>query len=224
MLLEYRVEPNIVPPATNLFRFSPGILTSALPRFRVWSPGPARPGLRRPNWTQGVQSPNNFRSGEGGPVARARQTTQRTCFRESRTTACRRSPPAHTSCRPATRAWTAQEADRRSNRRATGRSVSSMRASASRPCPRPTHNPDSKLLLRQRHARVSPAELHCLPGPHRPTGDPMVRLRAPHRRSRTAPLRPSRRPSLAATSQACSPTSRACWLRRACSATTPATT
>ena len=40
MLVEYRIKPqNVVPSAANVYRFSPGILSSVLPRFRVWSQG-----------------------------------------------------------------------------------------------------------------------------------------------------------------------------------------
>ncbi len=70
MLIEYSVGPNEAPPQINLYRFSPGILTSVLPRFRVWSQGqhPAAWGV--PNWTVGplLTGPNWFRAGEGGPL------------------------------------------------------------------------------------------------------------------------------------------------------------
>lgn len=40
MLIEYRIKPqDAVPSAANVYRFSPGILSSVLPRFRVWSQG-----------------------------------------------------------------------------------------------------------------------------------------------------------------------------------------
>lgn len=68
MLLEYRMKSNETPAAQNTFRFSPGILTSALPRFRIWSLGqdPLAHGV--PNWTLGGQQNNSWRAGEGGPL------------------------------------------------------------------------------------------------------------------------------------------------------------
>jgi hypothetical protein len=73
MLVEYSIGPNETPPPLNLYRFSPGIQTSVLPRFRVWSQGqhPAAHGV--PNWSLGVggcpqNQPGFFRAGEGGPL------------------------------------------------------------------------------------------------------------------------------------------------------------
>ncbi len=68
MLLEYRIRQNEIPPGINVYRFSPGILSSALPRFRVWSLGqdPLAHGVA--NWTLGAQQENSWRAGEGGPL------------------------------------------------------------------------------------------------------------------------------------------------------------
>ena len=76
MLIEYQVAPNVaVPSSLNLFRFSPGILSSALPRFRVWSQGQNPQAHCVPNWTLNVGPPPYggnptkwFRGGEGGPL------------------------------------------------------------------------------------------------------------------------------------------------------------
>jgi len=75
MLIEYAIGPNQTPPALNLYRFSPGIQTSVLPRFRIWSQGqhPAAWGV--PNWSTNVggcleNQPPWFRAGEGGPLLR----------------------------------------------------------------------------------------------------------------------------------------------------------
>ncbi len=66
MLIEYSIGPNASPPPTNLYRFSPGILTSVLPRFRIWSQGqhPAAHGVA--NVT--INSGNFLPAGEGGPL------------------------------------------------------------------------------------------------------------------------------------------------------------
>lgn len=75
MLLEYQIEANeTVPSRLNFFRFSPGILSSALPRFRVWSQGQHPMAHAVPNWTLNVGPPaytgqkKFFRAGEGGPL------------------------------------------------------------------------------------------------------------------------------------------------------------
>ncbi len=74
MLIEYRLKPNAgnVPPASlNFFRFSPGVLSSALPRFRVWSQGQDPLARCVPNFANGGapgQIPCSFKSGEGGPL------------------------------------------------------------------------------------------------------------------------------------------------------------
>jgi hypothetical protein len=76
MLIEYDLEPQESPPSSlNFFRFSPGILSSALPRFRVWSQGQHPTAHCVPNWTLHVgPGPYNnnqkaqFRGGEGGPL------------------------------------------------------------------------------------------------------------------------------------------------------------
>jgi len=76
MLIDYQIQPNeSVPSSLNFFSFSPGILSSTLPRFRVWSQGQHPQANCVPNWTLGVgPGPYNgnqkagFRSGEGGPL------------------------------------------------------------------------------------------------------------------------------------------------------------
>lgn len=76
MLLEYAIEPNeAVPSSLNLFSFSPGILSSALPRFRVWSQGQHPTAHCVPNWSLGVgpgpygdNQVNTLWGGEGGPL------------------------------------------------------------------------------------------------------------------------------------------------------------
>jgi len=77
MLIDYQIEPNAaVPSSLNFFSFSPGILSSTLPRFRVWSQGQHPQAHSVPNWTLGVgpgpynnkDNPNGFRAGEGGPL------------------------------------------------------------------------------------------------------------------------------------------------------------
>lgn len=83
MLIEYRVGANQTPPSTlNFFGFSPGILSSALPRFRVWSQGQHPLAHSVPSYSQNVPpfignpTPSGFRAGEGGPlVDPATQTT-----------------------------------------------------------------------------------------------------------------------------------------------------
>jgi|GEM_PF-1180627 len=75
MLVEYQIQPQETPPSSlNFFRFSPGILSSALPRFRVWSQGQDPLAHCVPNWTLNVGAPPptsqqaQFRGGEGGPL------------------------------------------------------------------------------------------------------------------------------------------------------------
>lgn len=83
MLLDFRIEPNVTPPSRfNFFRFSPGILTSVLPRFRTWSQGQDPLAHCIPNFTQGLLGPvgipipgnsgqpqgKDLRGGEGGPL------------------------------------------------------------------------------------------------------------------------------------------------------------
>lgn len=78
MIIEYRIKPqepsSLPPPATfNLFNFSPAILSSALPRFRVFSQGqdPLARGIA--NFTNGCNplipaANRRFSAGEGGPL------------------------------------------------------------------------------------------------------------------------------------------------------------
>jgi len=74
MLIEYRLDPAIStkPSVNNFYRFSPGILSSALPRFRIWSQGQDPLANCVPNFGLGSQSPGGiacaFRAGEGGPL------------------------------------------------------------------------------------------------------------------------------------------------------------
>jgi hypothetical protein len=73
MVIEYRIEPapDKVPPSNaNAYKFAPGILSSALPRFRVWSQGQHPSANCVPNFTLGC-TPNSgcpFFGGEGGPL------------------------------------------------------------------------------------------------------------------------------------------------------------
>jgi len=79
MIIEYRIKPqspeinNLTAPATgNLFSFTPAILSSALPRFRVFSQGQSPLANGVPNFTIGCQiipqSSRKFLAGEGGPL------------------------------------------------------------------------------------------------------------------------------------------------------------
>jgi len=75
MLLEYRIKPAKGPfPSTlNFYRFSPGILSSALPQFRIWSQGQDRLANCVPNFFLGNPAINGgincgFKAGEGGPL------------------------------------------------------------------------------------------------------------------------------------------------------------
>ncbi len=68
MLIEYRLRPNLIPQASNVYRFSPGILTSVLPRFRTWTQGQDPLAWGVPNMTIGQQQNNNWRAGNGGPL------------------------------------------------------------------------------------------------------------------------------------------------------------
>jgi hypothetical protein len=77
MLIEYRIKPQEQPPSNgNVYRFSPAILSSVLPRFRVWSQGqspyancvaPCLSTCPPPGSGQG-QNVNRCRGGEGGPL------------------------------------------------------------------------------------------------------------------------------------------------------------
>jgi hypothetical protein len=75
MLIEYRIERNQGPLASsNRFGFSPGILSSTMPRFRVWSQAQDPLAHSVPNWSTNVfpklaaANPEKwFRAGEGGP-------------------------------------------------------------------------------------------------------------------------------------------------------------
>jgi hypothetical protein len=76
MLIDYQIGPNAaVPSSLNFFSFSPGILSSTLPRFRIWSQGQHPQAHCVPNWTLGVgpglyngNQKGGFRGGEGGPL------------------------------------------------------------------------------------------------------------------------------------------------------------
>jgi hypothetical protein len=72
MIVEYRMEPqptNVpLPSNNNAYKFSPGILSSALPRFRVWSQGQDPSANCVPNQTLGCGGGCPFNGGEGGPL------------------------------------------------------------------------------------------------------------------------------------------------------------
>ncbi|MGQ0553713.1 MAG: hypothetical protein ACT4PU_10895 [Planctomycetota bacterium] len=81
MLIEYQVQPqspeNTEPNLNfaNPYRFSPGIQTSVLPRFRVWSQGQHPLANCVPNFALGALAPPlipppacGFKAGEGGPL------------------------------------------------------------------------------------------------------------------------------------------------------------
>ncbi|MCB9897241.1 MAG: hypothetical protein H6825_04475 [Planctomycetes bacterium] len=72
MLIEYRIGPNNAVPLRNSYRFSPGILTSVLPRFRVWSQGQDPLAHCVPNTVNVDLADNgtfkNVVGGEGGPL------------------------------------------------------------------------------------------------------------------------------------------------------------
>jgi hypothetical protein len=75
MLVEYRIEPapqNSFPSNSNAYAFSPAILSSSLPRFRVWSQGQHPSANCVPNIVSGClagqPSPCPFYAGEGGPL------------------------------------------------------------------------------------------------------------------------------------------------------------
>ncbi len=80
MLIEYAIGPNTAPPAGNLYRFSPGVLTSVLPRFRIWSQGQPPSAWGVPGFT--VANPafncgqDPMRAGEGGPLLKPGCFTQ----------------------------------------------------------------------------------------------------------------------------------------------------
>ncbi len=68
MLIEYRIKPqDAIPSTVNIFRFSPGSLSSVLPRFRVWSQG-------QDPYAKCIAPCNSLcpaaycRGGEGGPL------------------------------------------------------------------------------------------------------------------------------------------------------------
>jgi hypothetical protein len=72
MVIEYRIDPapeNVFPSNNNAYRFSPGIFSSALPRFRIWSQGQDPSANCVPSITLGcVTGSCNFYGGEGGPL------------------------------------------------------------------------------------------------------------------------------------------------------------
>jgi hypothetical protein len=70
MLIEYKLKPadGVFPLQGNIYRFSPAILSSALPRFRIWSEGQDPVAWGVPNFTNGAVPPCGFRAGEGGPL------------------------------------------------------------------------------------------------------------------------------------------------------------
>lgn len=75
MLVEYRIKPQKsqnFPALGNVYAFSPGILTSVLPRFRVWSQGQDPLAWGVPNIGAGCQPGNpppcTWKAGEGGPL------------------------------------------------------------------------------------------------------------------------------------------------------------
>jgi hypothetical protein len=69
MLVEYRIKPNQSLPSTfNFYRLSPGILSSVLPRFRIWSQGQSPAGFCVPNFGLGATQGCAFKGGEGGPL------------------------------------------------------------------------------------------------------------------------------------------------------------
>lgn len=69
MLIEYRLKPQLIAPSNNnRYRFSPGIQSSVLPRFRVWSQGqdPYAHCIAPCQSICAVAAP--CRGGEGGPL------------------------------------------------------------------------------------------------------------------------------------------------------------
>ncbi|MFT7462462.1 MAG: hypothetical protein ACI9EF_000802 [Pseudohongiellaceae bacterium] len=71
MLIEYRIEDNEnMPSQLNRFGFSPGIMSSVLPRFRVWSQGQNPLTHSVPNYSRfaGTPSGGPLQAGEGGPL------------------------------------------------------------------------------------------------------------------------------------------------------------
>jgi hypothetical protein len=74
MLIEYRLKPaaGLFPSTNNFYRFSPAVLSSALPRFRVWSQGQDPLANCIPNFALGAQNSSGiacgFYAGEGGPL------------------------------------------------------------------------------------------------------------------------------------------------------------
>jgi hypothetical protein len=69
MLVEYRIKPNLATPSSaNFYRLSPGILSSVLPRFRVWSQGQSPLASCVGNRTLGATAGCAFKAGEGGPL------------------------------------------------------------------------------------------------------------------------------------------------------------
>lgn len=70
MLVEQRLEAyESLPSTANAARFSPGIFSSVMPRFRVWSQGQHPYAWGAPNVTLHIGFPKkDFRAGEGGPL------------------------------------------------------------------------------------------------------------------------------------------------------------
>jgi hypothetical protein len=76
MLIEYRIKPqDAIPSTVNIFRFSPGSLSSVLPRFRVWSQG-QDPYARCVPPCFSLCTTNYCRGGEGGPLLEPGSFTQ----------------------------------------------------------------------------------------------------------------------------------------------------
>jgi len=76
MLLEYRMKPaaSAFPSTNNFIRYTPALLSSALPRFRVWSQGQDPLANCVPNFSLGSLTAGQnslacgFYAGEGGPL------------------------------------------------------------------------------------------------------------------------------------------------------------
>jgi hypothetical protein len=82
MLIEYQMRPapGVFPATGNINRVSPGIHSSALPRFRIWSQGQDPLANCVPNFTLGGQATGGincgFKAGEGGPLLEPGTFTQ----------------------------------------------------------------------------------------------------------------------------------------------------
>jgi len=78
MLIEYRIKPQDNPPSgLNFYRFSPGILSSVLPRFRVFSQGQSPYAHCVPPCNNQCAIMGNIcRGGEGGPLLQPGTFTQ----------------------------------------------------------------------------------------------------------------------------------------------------